>query len=154
LVYDPNIAAQDHESCIASMQTNGPDAAVEENPNYFSGLNKTSTQWPQLVNAWNRYAESYCAKANDAEVIRNLFTQHLRANVPAQDLAPVLKFLTSENGKRWYPNERQVTRKMYAELTRIQRELNLKLSKVYQDELARIYDAFIAEVNARKKPAK
>ena len=154
LVYDPNIAAQDHESCIASMQTNGPDAAVEENPNYFSGLNKTSTQWPQLVTAWNRYAESYCAKANDAEVIRSLFTQHLRANVPAQDLAPVLKFLTSENGKRWYPNERQVTRKMYAELSRIQRELNVKLSKIYQDELARIYDAFIAEVNARKKPAK
>jgi hypothetical protein len=154
LVYDYSIAAQDHEACIASMQSNGPDATVEVNPNYFAGLNKTSTQWPQLVNAWNRYAESYCAKANDAEAIRSLFISHLRANVPMQDLAPVLKFLTSENGKRWYPNERQVTRKMYAELTRIQRELDVKLSKIYQDELTRIYDAFVAENNARNKAVK
>ena len=153
LTYDAQIAAQEHAVCITNMQNYGPEAAVEKNPTHFDGLNKSSAQWPQLVRAWDRYAETYCAKINDAEMIRGLYTKHLRATVPEQDLAPVLKFLASENGKRWYPAEREVARRMSAELTKIQQEIDAVQYKTYQGELAQIYDEFIPDKKARvKKP--
>lgn len=153
LVYDAQIAAQEQAACRVNMQTNGPEMILEKNPSYFGGLNKSSAQWPRLANAWNRYSESYCAKVHDAEMMRHLYSKHLRAVVSAQDLTPALKFLTSENGKRWYAAERKVVRHLSAELTKIQYEINAVQSKTYQDEQARIYNEFIAETKiSGKKP--
>lgn len=153
LIYDPVIAQQETESCVTNMLRTGPEAAVERDPEYFGGLNKTSAQWPQLVSAWNRYTEMYCAKVNDPEMIRQLYIKHLRASIPAPDLVPVLKFLHSENGKHWYPAERAMMRRLSAELTTIQLQIEAVQSKAYQDEQARIHAAFTAEMTARaKKP--
>ena len=151
LIYDPLIATQETESCVINMLRVGPESVLERNPNYFGGLNKTNAQWPQLMSAWNRYAEMYCAKVNDAEMIRQLHIKHLRASIPVQDLVPVLKFLHSENGKHWYPAERMVMRRLSAELTKIRLEVEAVESKTYGEEQARIYQAFVVETKARAK---
>jgi hypothetical protein len=145
LVYDPEGAVQEHETCVANMHARGPDAVVETNPDYFSGLNKSSAQWPRLANAWDHYAEAFCAKLNDPDMMRNLYAKYVRANVPPQDLAPVLKFLTSDSGKRWYPSERKAMRQLSLELTKIQNDIDAPLAKAYLEEQTQIYKAFDAE---------
>ena len=145
LVYDEQIAHQENIACVANMHSNGPEAFLEKNPAYFNGLNKTSTQWPKLVMAWSRYAESYCEKASDNALLRQLYTKHLRTVMPEQDLAPVLKFLASDSGKRWYSSERQVMRRFTSELTKFQYETSNALSKKYVDEQTQIYNEFIAD---------
>ncbi len=151
LIYDARLAAQDQTACEANMQANGPERALEKNQNYFDGLNKTSAQWPRLMHAWNRYAETYCAKINDPQMMRHLYTQHLRNSTPAQDLAPTLNYLTSVEGRRWISTEREVSRRFSAELTQMQYDINAEYGKIYQDDLARIYKEFAAERNARGK---
>ena len=147
LAFDPKVVAQYYESCVANMHARGPDATVENNPNYFAGLNKSSPQWPRLANAWNRYAEAFCAKANDPDMVRSLYSKSLRAHVPPQDLVPVLKFLASDSGKRWYPAEREAMRQLSLEWAKIQSEIDASLAKTYQDEQARIFGEFYAEKN-------
>ncbi len=145
LVYDPQDALQEYEACIANMHIRGPDVVLETNPDYFSGLNKSSPQWPRLVSAWDQYSETFCAKLNDPGTMRGLYTKYIRANIPPQEMAPVLKFLTSDSGKRWYPTARKATRQMWMELAKIQNEIDVPLSKTYRDEQAQIYKAFYAE---------
>ena len=153
VVYDAQISAQDQVNCVANMQKNGPEAALEQNPAYFDGLNKSSTQWPELVTAWNRYAETYCAKINDPEMVRRVYTKHLRATTPEQDLGPVLKFLASKNGRRWHAEEREAMRHLSAEMAKIQFDIELTQAKIYRADLARVYNAFIAEKKTGvKKP--
>ena len=151
LVYDEQIAHQKNIACVANMHSNGPEAFLEKNPAHFNGLNKSSTHWPKLVKAWSRYAESYCEKASDNALLRQLYTKHLRTVMPEQDLAPVLKFLASDSGKRWYPSERQVMRRFTAELTKFQYETSNALSKKYVDEQTQIYNEFIADEKKRGK---
>ena len=119
----------------------------------FTSGGDTSVQWPDLVSAWTRYADTYCAKVNDPEMVRRLYTKHLRATTREQDLAPVLKFLASENGRRWHAEEREATRHLSAEMAKIQFEIELVQAKIYRADLARVYNAFIAEKKAGvKKP--
>ena len=151
LVYDEQIAQQENVACVVNMRSNGPEAYLEKNPAYFNGLNKTSAQWPKLVKAWNRYAETYCEKASDNAMLRQLYTKHLRAAMPEQDLASVLTFLGSESGKRWYSSERQVMRRYAAELAKSQYEISAALSKIYADEQAQIYNEFIVDEKKRGK---
>jgi len=153
LVYDPRLAAQGYEACVTNMHVHGPEALLERNPDYFAGLNKSSPHWPRLASAWNRYALSYCARLNDSDMMRDLYRKHLRAHVAPENLAPVLKFLNSDSGKRWYPAEREAMRQLSAELARIQTEVEASLSKVYQDEQAKIFKEFYAEKNGSGKKA-
>ena len=145
LVYDPREALQDYQACIANMHTRGPDAVLETNPDYFAGLNKSSPQWPRLVSAWDRYAEAFCAKLNDPDTMRGLYIKYIRANIPPQEMAPVLTFLTSDSGKHWYPATRKASRQMWAELAKIQNEIDAPLAKTYRDEQGQIYKTFYAE---------
>ena len=145
LSYDSKYAAQGYEACVTNMHSYGPETLVERNPNYFSGLNKTSPLWPRLANAWNRYAESYCAKINDPDMMQALYAKHLRANISTHDLEPVLKFLTSDRGKHWYTSERKAMLSLSTELAKIQSEIEAPLAKTYQDEQMRIYNDFHAE---------
>lgn len=145
LVYDPQDALQEYQACIANMHIRGPDAVLETNPGYFAGLNKSSPQWPRLVSAWDQYAEAFCTKLNDPDMMRGLYTKYMRANIPPQEMAPVLKFLTSDSGKHWYPAARKATRQMWTELAKIQNEIDAPLAKTYRDEQAQIYKAFYAE---------
>ena len=135
------------------MQTYGPEAYLEKNPNYFDGLNKSSKQWPKLASAWNRYVEVFCSQTNDAKIIRQLYVEHLRAIVPTQKLAPVVKFLNSEDGKRWYPAEREATRRITADLAKMQIDINAVQFKIYEDEQTRIHEEFVAQKEtSAKKP--
>lgn len=153
LAFNQKMIAQYYDSCVAAMHARGPDAAIENNPDYFGGLNKSSPHWPKLANAWNRYAESFCTKANAPDMVRGLYSKSLRAHVPPQDLGPVLKFLTSDNGKRWYPAEREAMLQLSLEWARIQSEIDASLAKTYQEEQARIFNEFFAEKNGAAKNA-
>jgi hypothetical protein len=147
LAFNQKTLSQYHDACVAAMHARGPDAAVENNPDHFGGLSKSSPQWPRLVNAWNRYAESFCAKAHDPQMVRSLYAKSLRAHIPSQDLAPVIKFLSSENGKRWFPAEREAMHQLTVEWARAQNAIEAPLAKIYQEEQAKIYGEFNAERN-------
>lgn len=151
LVHDLDISKQHYESCINSMRARGPDTIVEKNPNAFYGLSKFSTQWPQLAVAYNRYAESYCSQVNDPELTRRLYAKYLRANMAPTQLAPILKFLRSGNGKTWYSADRDAMLQMSLELAKIQGEIEAQLAKTFQDEMTRIISEFQAEKRAASK---
>jgi len=151
LVYDAQIALQENEACVANMHSNGPERYLEKNPAHFNGMNKTSAQWPKLVAAWNRYAETYCEKASDNAMLRNLYSKHLRAAMPEQDLTPALNFFVSDSGRRWYSSERQVMRRYAADVAKSQAEINAALFKKYADEQMQIYNEFIADEKKRAK---
>ena len=151
LVYDAQIAQQEDVACVANMHSNGPERYLEKNPAHFNGMNKSSAQWPKLVTAWNRYAETYCEKASDNAMLRQLYIKHLHAAMPEQDLTPALTFLVSDSGKRWHASERQVTRRVAAELAKFQYEISAALYKKYTDEQMQIYNEFIADEKKRGK---
>ena len=153
LVYDPKSIKEKYDACLANMYDYGPDALLEKNPDYFSGLNKSSRRWPELANAWNHYADSYCEQLYGGDLMRNLYTKYIRANVSPSDLTPVLKFLNSDSGKRWFPAEKEVMRQMTAAMTKVQVQISMPLSKTYREEEARVLQEYRADKKASSNKA-
>lgn len=150
IAFNEKMFADYQNACVAAMQARNPEAAVEQNPNYFSGLNKSSAQWPKLMRAWNQYADAYCTKANNPQLVRRLYARLLRANIAERDLEPVIHFLNSDKGKRWYPAERKVMNQLNVEWARMQNAIEAPLAKAYQEEQTRIHGEF----SSAQKPAR
>lgn len=156
LLFTPETLGLQTQACIASMAMHGPETVIQKNPEYFSGLNKSSAQWPLLMAAWDRYATRYCEQSNDLNLERDLYRKYLRKNVAPADLIPAIEFLNSESGHRWYTASHLVARQMSIELTEIQTAIEIPLSKVYFDEQSQIIKAYQIENQRDKlvKPAK
>ncbi len=154
LIFQPENLAQQVKTCLASMAMRGPDTVVQKNPEYFSGMNKSSAHWPLLMAAWDRYATAYCERVNDTALERSLYSKYLRRTIPSEDLLPALNFLNSESGHRWYVASHQVARQMSIELAQIQTAIDMPLSKIYFEEQTQILQAYQKENQQKNKANK
>ena len=130
------------QSCLESMRTSSPDAWLQKDPNTFGGLDKGSPYWSRMSAAWNRYADEYCTKMSDRMLLRNSYEQQVREAMTEADIKPVLQFLASGAGKRWYEKQREVEEAQTKQLSRISDEMSTAGYRRYMDEQASIFAEF------------
>ena len=97
----PDVLGQYREECMRNMAKASPAHYVDRDPNYFGGLNRSSRQWPQLMLAWETYAQEYCRAANDPAMYSELYRQGWKSNLAQRDVGELTHFLHTPVGQRF-----------------------------------------------------
>jgi hypothetical protein len=142
LSFDERHALEFTRACRDSMRLSSPDAWLDKDSKAFGGMDRSSRHWPRLAMAWERHSEEFCRKANDAGLIRSIYAEQVRAVMSDGELDPILAFLSTDAGKRWFDKEREVVRRQVEILSRKQAEISDVTYRTYVDDQAKIVAAF------------
>ncbi len=142
LIYDNRYFETVRETCLKSMQAGSPDVVIKTQPATFGALSPADNHWPRLVGAWDKYAAELCDKTSDPAIYRDTFAGYLREAQAAEGADHLLKYFTTDGGRRWRNAESEATRRTMDAVLKLQTENQQRRYAAFLEEQARIYKAF------------
>jgi hypothetical protein len=134
--------------CRRQMDALAPLRTLEKQPGHFGGLTPKSPRWPDLVAAWERYAERYCHLA-DSSAFLDLYAQAWRDSVSAEALGRLDAWLAEPASRTFLDAQRQAERRFRRQLDDAHRPLADLALEQYQDTLRDLVAEFRQSRSAR-----
>ena len=124
--------------CMREMANNSPTVYAEKNSNYYGAITKDMPQWPQVVAAWEQYAEDYCSSTMDAALLYRAYVDAWRQSADQTTVRTALKFVRTREGQKVLEAENRVAILVNAKLTNLRRGPADKATARFQQEQARL----------------
>ena len=105
-------------ACVTTGSSVSPESLVRDNPNRFDGVRPGMKQWPEVVEAYNKYFEEMCARPTEQEFLSALASSYA-AELSEKDLKAAITFYSGPVGKKLIAAHRRAATNVYAEWTRI-----------------------------------
>lgn len=138
--------------CRGEMLANSPVTYVDKDPAYFGNIRKDTPQWPQLVAAWERYAEEYCGATSEA-LMRKAYTAAWRHSADQETMRAALRFYReTRTGRRLLEAENRVAAILPARIVEATRPTLQAATSRYTAELARLQAEARPKVIKAKAP--
>ena len=124
--------------CMREMANNSPTVYAEKNSNYYGAITKDMPQWPQVVAAWEQYAEDYCSSTMDAALLYRAYVDAWRQSADQTTVRTALKFVRTREGQKVLEAENRVAILVNAKLTNLRRGPADKATARFQQKQARL----------------
>lgn len=145
---------QYRQECLREMGHVAPAVQIVNNPDAYGGITPSSRYWPQIVNSWIEYAESWCKATNDERVYREALRRAWLARPGDREVRAAIEFFKTPHGKQLLNAEEDVIRRAHAGLVDARAEITQPAVKRLQDEQARIVALHQREVAAGRSAEK
>ncbi len=151
LFHNDDIALGYRDACKTNMEQNGPSKTLDRSVDAYGGFDKRSLHWPRFESAWERYAQAYCAAAMDPRLFRTVYSKAVRSAMGAAEMDAMLRFVSTDLGKRWLAGEHEINRLSMLELSRAQEDAAAQAQRAFVAERDRIFADFHREAAATPK---